>query len=179
MDRHLRHGAGPTPDAGGRSGRRAHRVVVRRDPRPRRGPAVRPTAAIDSSLSDDDIADAVYAAKLISYTQGFMVLADASATNDWDLDLASIARMWRGGCIIRAAFLDDIARAFEADPDLENLLFDPFFTEAITAASVGLRRTVVAAAAAGVAVPALASALTFYDGIRTRAWPGQPHPGAA
>ncbi len=126
-----------------------------------------PDPSLDGALTADDIADAVYAAKLVSYAQGFMVLADASATHEWGLDLASIARLWRAGCIIRAAFLDDIARAFENDPGLENLLFDPVFTDAMNAASDGLRRTVLAGAAAGVPMPALASALTFYDGIRT------------
>ncbi len=126
-----------------------------------------PPAPLDPGLTADDIADAVYAAKLISYAQGFMVLADASKTHHWDLDLASIARMWRAGCIIRAAFLDDIAQAYTRDKGLENLLFDEFFVEAINGAIGGLRKTVVAAAAAGVPIPACASALTFYDGFRT------------
>ncbi len=126
-----------------------------------------PAAGLDPDLTAADIADAVYAAKLISYAQGFMVLADASATHEWDLDLASIARMWRAGCIIRAAFLDDIARAYARDATLDNLLFDDFFVDAIDQAVGGLRRTVVATAAAGVPIPACASALTFYDGFRT------------
>ncbi len=118
-------------------------------------------------LSVADVADAVYAAKLISYAQGFMVLADASAENEWGLDLASIARMWRGGCIIRAAFLDDIAEAYGRDANLVNLLFDPFFVDAVNASIPGLRKTVLAAAGAGIPVPAYASALTFFDGFRT------------
>jgi 6-phosphogluconate dehydrogenase len=126
-----------------------------------------PGTAFDESLTIDDVADAVYSAKLISYAQGFMVLADASETNDWHLDLAAIARMWRGGCIIRAAFLDDIASAYTRQPDLESLLFDPFFSEAMNAAVPGLRKAVVAAMDAGIPVPAYASALTFFDGIRT------------
>ncbi len=120
-----------------------------------------------AELTAEDIEDAVYASKLISYAQGFMTLADASATHEWDLDLASIARLWRAGCIIRAGFLDDIAAAFHRDPSLENLLFDPFFADALSAAQAGLRRTVVACSAAGIAIPAYASALTFYDGFRT------------
>ena len=125
------------------------------------------TARLDPDLTADDLADAVYAAKMISYAQGFMVLADASKTHGWDLDLASIARMWRAGCIIRAAFLDDIAQAYTRDNTLENLMFDEFFVEAINGAIGGLRRTVVAAAAAGLPIPACASALAFYDGFRT------------
>ena len=126
-----------------------------------------PAAEVDPELTVEDIEDAVYAAKLISYAQGFMVLADASSTHEWDLDLAAIARMWRAGCIIRAAFLDDIAQAYSRDRDLENLLFDEFFVQAINDAIGGLRKTVVAATAAGVAIPTCASALTFYDGFRT------------
>ena len=125
------------------------------------------TARLNPDLTADDLADAVYAAKMISYAQGFMVLADASKTHGWDLDLASIARMWRAGCIIRAAFLDDIAQAYTRDNTLENLMFDEFFVEAINGAIGGLRRTVVAAAAAGLPIPACASALAFYDGFRT------------
>lgn len=122
-------------------------------------------ALVDLTVSD--VEDAVYASKLISYAQGFMTLADASTTHEWDLDLAAIARLWRAGCIIRADFLDDIAAAYQRDPALENLLFDPFFSDALAAAQGGLRRTVVACANAGIAIPAYASALTFYDGFRT------------
>ena len=126
-----------------------------------------PTDAPLVGAVEADIEDAVYAAKLISYAQGFMVLAEASRQYNWDLDLGSIVKIWRGGCIIRAAFLDDIVAAFERDPEQRNLLLDPFFSNALSVAEGGLRRTVVAAAAAGVAVPAMASALSFYDGIRT------------
>ncbi len=113
-----------------------------------------------------DVEAAVYAAKLISYAQGFMMMRDASTELEMDLDLAAIARLWRAGCIIRARFLDDIAEAYGTNLDLENLLFDDDFTSVIVEAEVGLRKTVVAAAKAGVAIPTLASALTFYDGIR-------------
>ncbi len=126
-----------------------------------------PTATLADALTVDDVADAVYAAKLISYAQGFMVLEDVSATHEWNLDLASIAGLWRAGCIIRAAFLDDIVDAYRREPDLENLLFDEFFVDAINGAIVGLRKTVAAAISAGIPVPAYASALTFYDGFRT------------
>ncbi len=122
---------------------------------------------IGAGLAADTVADAVYAAKLVSYAQGFMLLADASATHGWNLDPGVIARLWRGGCIIRAAFLDDIAAAYDQDPELENLLFDGFFTDAMTQAADGLRTTVLSAIEAGVPVPAFASALTFYDGLRT------------
>jgi 6-phosphogluconate dehydrogenase len=124
-------------------------------------------AGLDPALTVDDLSDAVYAAKLISYAQGFMVLAEASAEYEWRLNLASIARIWRAGCIIRAEFLDDIAAAYRRNPVLDNLLFDDFFVDAVNASVPGLRRTVVAAAQAGIAIPAYASALTFFDGWRT------------
>ena len=126
------------------------------------------TASVEDidGITADDVEAAVYAAKLISYTQGFMMMGDASTELEMDLDLAAIARLWRAGCIIRARFLDDIADAYGANPQLENLLFDDDFAPAIIEAEVGLRKTVVAAAKAGVAIPTLASALTFYDGIR-------------
>ena len=118
-------------------------------------------------ITVSDVEDAVYASKLISYAQGFMLLKEASIENEWNINLASVAKMWRGGCIIRATFLDDIAAAFSGDEDLENLLFDEFFSNAISQAEGGLRRTVMACTAAGVAIPAYASALAFYDGMRT------------
>lgn len=131
------------------------------------GPAGTGAPSLADSLTLDDIGDAIYAAKLISYAQGFMTLDAASDEFGWNLDLGSIAKLWRAGCIIRAVFLDDIARAYAEQPDLENLLFDPFFVDALSSAVAGLRRTVVAAAEVGLAVPAYASALTFYDGFRT------------
>ena len=125
-----------------------------------------PTDVTPENLSVSDIEEAVYASKLISYAQGFMLLGEASAVHGWALDLGSIARLWRGGCIIRASFLDDISTAYNRDGSLENLLFDSFFSAALATAQAGLRRTVVACAHAGIAIPAYASALTFYDGLR-------------
>ena len=96
-----------------------------------------------------------------------MLLADASEEHGWDLDLGRIASLWREGCIIRAAFLDDITAAFEEDPDLENLLTAPFFTQAVDQAQGAWRRVITAAVAAGIPTPAYSSALAFYDGIRS------------
>ncbi len=125
-----------------------------------------PTGVGFDGVDVDTIADAVYAAKLISYAQGFMLLRAASDENGWSLDLGAIARLWRGGCIIRAAFLDDVARAYANDPELENLLFDHRFAEWIASAQAGLRAAVVLAASTGTPAPALSSALAFYDGFR-------------
>lgn len=125
-----------------------------------------PTDGSLDGLTVDQLESAVYAAKLISYAQGFMLLSAASDENNWDLDLGAIAGLWRGGCIIRAAFLDDITTAYATNVDLENLLFDPVFAERVNADQSGLRATVLAATKAGIAIPAMASALSFYDGFR-------------
>ncbi len=115
----------------------------------------------------DDLRDALYASKVTSYAQGFMLLADASDEHGWDLDLGRVASLWREGCIIRAVFLDDITAAFEADPDLDNLLLADVFTDALAAAQDGWRRVVATAVGAGIPVPAYGTALAYYDGIRS------------
>ena len=114
----------------------------------------------------DALEDALYASKIVSYAQGFMQLRSASEHYEWDLDLGRIASLWREGCIIRAAFLDDITAAFTRDPELPNLLLDPFFREALATAQDGWRRALGFAVASGIAVPAYATALAFYDGYR-------------
>ena len=119
----------------------------------------------------DDIRDALYASKIVSYTQGFMLLRSASEEFSWDLDLGRIASLWREGCIIRAAFLDDITAAFDRDPELTNLLLDPFFTDAVHRAQAGWRRVVSAAVTAGIPVPAYSSALAFFDAYRSERVP--------
>ncbi|MPZ53184.1 MAG: decarboxylating NADP(+)-dependent phosphogluconate dehydrogenase, partial [Acidimicrobiia bacterium] len=125
-------------------------------------------ALVSDALSDDDLRDALYAAKIVSYAQGFMLLSGASAEYAWELNLGKVAGLWREGCIIRARFLDDITAAYETDPNLVNLMVDPFFTDALTQAEAGLRKVVAAAVGAGVPVPAYSSALAFYDGYRSR-----------
>lgn len=123
----------------------------------------------DGMLSD--LAKALYGAKIISYTQGFGLLQEASKEMSWDLDLAEIARIWRGGCIIRSIFLDRITEAYSANPFLANMLLDPYFQEKIIEAQASLRRVVTAAVAAGIPVPCHASALSYYDGLRTTSLP--------
>ncbi len=124
------------------------------------------TLAADA-IDLDDLRDALYASKVTSYAQGFMLLADASEEHGWDLDLGRVASLWREGCIIRAVFLDDITAAFEADPDLDNLLLADVFTDALAAAQDGWRRVVATAVGAGIPVPAYGTALAYYDGIRS------------
>jgi 6-phosphogluconate dehydrogenase len=115
----------------------------------------------------DLIRQALYASKICSYAQGFQLLKMASAEHKWDLDYGGIALMWREGCIIRAAFLGKIKQAFDADPDLANLLLDPFFKGAIDESQVAWRRVVAAAVTHGIPVPAFSSALAYYDSYRT------------
>jgi 6-phosphogluconate dehydrogenase len=122
-------------------------------------------------LSVDDLGHALYASKIVSYAQGFALLKAASEKYDWRLKYNDIALIWRNGCIIRSVFLDKIADAFERDPTLPNLLLDPFFKGKIDAAQPGWRRVVATAVMHGVPVPALASALCYYDGIRSERLP--------
>ncbi|MCY4368085.1 MAG: decarboxylating NADP(+)-dependent phosphogluconate dehydrogenase [bacterium] len=119
----------------------------------------------------DDIHDALYASKIVSYAQGFMLLEAAATEYGWDLDYGRIAQLWREGCIIRAAFLDDITAAFERRADLPSLLLDRFFTDALRKAEPGWRRVVAAAVGRGIPVPAYSSALAFYDAYRSERLP--------
>ncbi|MEM7797629.1 MAG: decarboxylating NADP(+)-dependent phosphogluconate dehydrogenase [Chloroflexota bacterium] len=119
----------------------------------------------------NDLRDALYAAKIISYTQGYMLLREAAADNGWELDYGSIALMWREGCIIRSAFLGDIKAAYAKEPSLVNLLLDDYFKDAIHSSQAGWRRLIAAAVTHGIPVPAMASALSFYDGYRSERLP--------
>jgi 6-phosphogluconate dehydrogenase len=130
-----------------------------------RGPVNSPLQ--DSRGFIDDVEHAVYAAKIISYTQGFMLLQAAAGEFVWDIDYGSVAQMWRGGCIIRSAFLGNIREAYQRDTGLVNLLLDPFFSAAVEKAQAGWRRVVARAVEAGIPVPAMSSALAFYDGYRS------------
>lgn len=114
---------------------------------------------------------ALYASKIVSYAQGFMLLRDAAKEHNWELDYGAIALMWRGGCIIRSVFLGDIKAAFDNNPALSNLLLAPFFTNAIQDCQTGWRKVVATAALIGVPVPALSTALAFYDGYRSAKLP--------
>jgi len=120
----------------------------------------------DKSAFIDDIRDALYASKIISYTQGYMLMRAAAAEYDWNLNYGGVALMWREGCIIRSAFLGDIKAAYDKDPNLVNLLFDDFFRDAIDQAQAAWRRVIATAALHGLPVPAMSSALAFYDGYR-------------
>jgi 6-phosphogluconate dehydrogenase len=133
------------------------------------GPGFRIGDPADSVVND--LHDALYASKIVSYAQGFMLLRAAADEYGWDLDYSSIAAMWRGGCIIRSRFLGEIMNVYRYQPDLENLLLGDYFSDEIAAAEVGWRRTVIRATRAGLPVPAYASALSFYDGFRSERLP--------
>jgi len=113
-----------------------------------------------------DIRDALYASKIVSYAQGYMLMRAAAAEYGWHLNYGGIAQMWRGGCIIRSAFLGKIKEAFDQDPELSNLLLTPYFKGEVDAAQAAWRRVVARAVEAGIPVPAMSSALAFYDGYR-------------
>ena len=132
-----------------------------------------PTRTIDDEPEAvlADLHDALYASKITSYAQGFMLLSTADREYGWKLDLASIASMWRGGSIVRSRFLGDIMSSYREQPDLPNLLLSPNFTNEVERAQEGWRRTVQRAAAAGIPVPAYAAALSFYDGYRSARLP--------
>jgi 6-phosphogluconate dehydrogenase len=125
----------------------------------------------DKTAFVNDLRDALYAAKIISYTQGYMLMRAAAGEYGWNLNNGGIALMWRGGCIIRSVFLGKIKDAFERDPSLSNLLLDPYFREEIEAAQPAWRRVVARAVEMGIPVPAMSSALAFYDGYRNARLP--------
>ncbi len=109
---------------------------------------------------------ALYGSKIISYAQGYALMNAMAKDSGWEINNGGVALMWRGGCIIRSAFLGKIKEAFDRDPHLPNLLLDPYFKAEIDRAQPGWRRVVAMAATQGIAVPAISSALSYYDGYR-------------
>jgi 6-phosphogluconate dehydrogenase len=130
------------------------------------GPSVGPGAPGDGKTLIEDLRRALYAAKIASYAQGYMLMRAAAAEYGWSLNYGGIALMWRGGCIIRSVFLGRIKEAFDRDPSLSNLLLDPYFRGQVEDAQAAWRRVVARAVEIGVPVPAMASALAFFDGYR-------------
>lgn len=119
----------------------------------------------------DDIKKALYASKLISYAQGYSLMMAAAKTYGWNLNYGGIALMWRGGCIIRSVFLGKIKEAFDKNPALSNLLLDDYFKTVVEQSQEGWRRVTAAALTGGIPVPALTSALCYFDGYRTERLP--------
>ena len=159
---------GPPTEAGGSDGAPVH-------PSPAGGHAADPGTGLgpdgEARTFAEDVRLALYASKICSYAQGFQLLSMASAEYGWRLDFGAVALMWRGGCIIRAAFLDRIKAAYDEAPDLANLLLAPYFRDAIAGAQTAWRRVVATAVTRGVPVPAFASALAWYDGYRSARLP--------
>ena len=134
------------------------------------GPA-NPSYKGDKQTFINAVKDALYASKICCYAQGFEQLAAAAAENDWTLHMGELATIWRGGCIIRARFLNRIKEAYDQTPDLKNLLLAPYFTDAIHSSQSSWRHVVSTAAELGVPVPAFSSALAYYDGYRRERLP--------
>jgi len=133
-----------------------------------------PEAAVftgDKAEMVEAIREALYASNICSYAQGFQLMREAQKEYNWELNFGEISQIFRGGCIIRAAFLQKITEAFARDPELANLLLDPYFTGAINKAQASWRKVVALAAQHGVAIPTFSSALSYYDGYRTARLP--------
>ncbi len=118
-----------------------------------------------------NIKDALFASKIVSYAQGYVLMREAAKEYGWDLNYGGIALMWRGGCIIRSVFLNKIKEAFDKKPDLSNLLLDDYFTTKVKEAEQGWRNVVAQAIMAGIPVPTFSSALSYFDGYRTEKLP--------
>lgn len=129
------------------------------------------TFAGDRAAFLSDLHDALYAAKIVSYAQGYALMRQAAHTYSWNLNNGGIALMWRGGCIIRSVFLGKIKEAFDRMPNLTNLLLDPFFKEKVLTAQSGWRSVVASAVTNGIPVPSMSAALSYFDGYRTERLP--------
>jgi 6-phosphogluconate dehydrogenase len=125
----------------------------------------------DVKAAIEDIRQALYASKIISYAQGYMLMKQVSDAFKWKLNMGGIALMWRGGCIIRSRFLGDIKAAYDRNPDLTNLVLDPFFTDALKNAQGGWRRTIALGATLGIPTTTFSNALAFYDSYRSARLP--------
>ena len=130
---------------------------------------VGPKTGIDAEQEDfvAEVKEALYGSKIISYAQGFQLIQQTSKDKEWNIDMAGLAQLWRGGCIIRSTLLRTIKEAFQRDPLLSNLLLDPLIAETVGEAQVHWRNAVARMTRAGIASPAMSSALSYYDGFRT------------
>ena len=130
-----------------------------------------PAYAGDKAALVEAIRQALYASKIVSYAQGYALMRAAAATYGWDLNYGGIALLWRGGCIIRSAFLGKIKEAFDRDASLRNLLLDPYFADTVKACVPAWRRVVATAVGTGIPVPAMSAALSYFDGYTTERLP--------
>ena len=134
-----------------------------------KGPSVKFSG--DKAAMIEDLKQALYASKLVSYAQGYQLMRAAAKTYGWNLNNGGIALMWRGGCIIRSVFLGKIKEAFDRNPDLSNLLLDPFFSGKVQNAQAGWRRVICKSVELGIPMPAIGAALSYYDGYRAARLP--------
>ena len=125
----------------------------------------------DKKAFIEDLRQALFASKIVSYAQGYVLMREAAKEYGWNLNYGGIALMWRGGCIIRSVFLGKIKEAFDRNPELTNLLLDPYFTDKMVMSQTGWRRVISAAAENGIPVPALSTALSYFDGYRSERLP--------
>ncbi len=132
-----------------------------------KGPAEGTIKVTDRKAFIAAVRDALYASKIVSYAQGYMLMASAAKAYNWKLNYGGIALMWRGGCIIRSRFLGKIKDAYDRNPNLMNLLLDPYFVQQVNDAQTGWRQVIAAAVTAGLPTPAFSTALAFFDGYRT------------
>ncbi|MEU8839501.1 NADP-dependent phosphogluconate dehydrogenase [Streptomyces roseus] len=135
------------------------------------GPVAAPLPAEEADAFAAQVEQALYASKIVSYTQGFHQIRAGSDEYGWGVDLGAVASLWRGGCIIRAAFLDRIRTAYDAQPDLPSLLADPGFAQEIGEAQDDWRAAMVAAVSQGIPVPAFSASLAYYDALRAERLP--------
>lgn len=135
------------------------------------GPSRSSLTEAESRAFIDDLERALFFAKIISYTQGFMLMREAAKEFSWQLNYGSVALMWREGCIIRSAFLGKIKEAYDRNPELTNLLLDPWFSQVVKENHESLRRVLSRAISEGIPVPTLSTALAFYDGYRSERLP--------
>ena len=134
-------------------------------------PKAEPAYSVDRSTFINDVGDALYLAKICSYAQGMDLLRQANRDYEYDLNYGDIAKIWRGGCIIRAEFLNDIRAAFDENPNLSNLLVAPFFKEAVIQREASLRRVIEPAVKIGIPTPAMSASLAYFDAYRSERMP--------
>lgn len=135
------------------------------------GPQAGPKPEEQKAEFIDQLRQALYASKIVSYAQGYMLMRAAANEYGWKLNYAGIAQMWRGGCIIRSRFLGDITKAYQTNAELSNLLLDPFFTQAVIQHQAAWRAVIASAVSVGIPLPAMSSALAFYDSYRNENLP--------
>jgi len=131
----------------------------------------KPSFTSDKKAFLNDLKEALYASKIVSYAQGYLLMREAAKEYKWNLNNGGIALMWRGGCIIRSVFLGEIKKAFDTNPALTNLLLDPFFKEKVMSAQESWRKVVTTAIANGIPIPSMSAGLTYFDGYRTERLP--------